>query len=81
MTARLVGEDKILITALGQRGDMMQITIELLSFALGFILGIFVIGLTTIILYFDDEWDTAFGYGWKRGMKYQQEKEKQDALN
>lgn len=56
----------------------MQITIELLSFALGFILGMCVMGLVTTVLYFDDKWDTAFGCGWKCGSEYQQKKGEQD---
>ena len=53
----------------------MQITIDLLSLALGFILGVCVIGIINTFLYFDDKWDTVFGQGWKCGSEYQQGKE------
>lgn len=36
-------------------------------------------GVINTALYFNDKWDTAFGYGWKCGSEYQQKKEKQDA--
>ena len=60
------------------RGDRMQITIDLLSLAFGFILGIGAMGLISTAFYFDDKWDTAFGYGWKCGREYLEKKEKQD---
>lgn len=57
-----------------EKGESMQITIDLLSLALGFMLGVCAMGAIYAKLYFDDKWDSAFAIGWKCGSDYEQKK-------
>lgn len=52
----------------------MKITIDLLSLVIGFIFGIGAMGIISTVIYFDEKWETAFGYGWKCGSEYWKKK-------